>query len=373
MTHRGRFALVAILLAGLAWAPAAHAQDSVLTTDVGKDGKNKEIKGKVEAESARGVKISGAKELVSAEKIFDVYYDVDPLTVRLKSYRPAVDADHKAAVAKPGLRKAFLDEALKNYPEALAGLKEGQPYAQRNIEFRLAYLRALLAQETKDAATRDLAIDKLKEFKTKHANSWQIGRALKTLAELQAEAEQYAEAEQTYHELARADVSDALKESAELLAATLAVRAKKYDVAEKNLNALIAKLPKGSRQSGRAQIALGDALREAKKLDQARGVFQKVIDETKDRDLKAAAYNSLGESALAAEQYQEARWDFLWVDVVYNQDRTEHAKALYYLWKVFGQLNEEERARDCLETLLSDGQFAGTEFQRKAQAETSKQ
>jgi tetratricopeptide (TPR) repeat protein len=366
------FSLVALVLAALAGAPVAYAQDSILTTDMGKDGKRKEFKGKVEAESARGVKISGAKELVPAEKIFDVYYDVDPLAVRLKLYRPAIDADHKAVVAKPGLRKAFIDEALKLYPEALTALKDGQAYAQRNIEFRMAYLRALLAQETKDAAARDQAVAKLKEFKSKNASGWQISRALKMLAELQAEAEDYAEAEQTYRELAAADVGDAVKENAELLAATLAVRAKKYDVAEKNLNTLISKLPKGSRQSGRAQIALGDALREAKKGDQAKAVFQRVIDETKDRDLKAAAYNSLGVCAWEAEQFQEARWDFLWVDVVYNQDPAEHAKALYYLWKTFGQLGEEDRARECLDTLLSDGLLSGTEFQRKAQAENTK-
>jgi len=368
MTQRRYVAIVLVGLAGIMWTSAAPAQDVVYT----RTNKDKGIKGKVEGESTRGVKVSGAKELIPAEEIFDIAYEVQPLDVLLSAYRPAVEADHKGTkTAKEGARKGFIEQALKKYQEALAGMKAGQTYPQRNIEFRTAYLRALLAQEdAKDTVSREIAIVKLREFKTKYPDSWQLGKVLKTLAELQAEAKDYAEAEQTYRELAEANVADALKEKAELLAATLAVRAGKSGAAEKNLQGLIAKLPKGSRQSQRAQVALGEVLMAGKKLDAAKGVLQQVISETKDRDLKAAAYNTLGTGSYVAEQYQDARWDFLWVDVVYNQNKAEHAKALYYLWKIFEHLNENERARECLET-LRDRRFAGTEFQRKAESEST--
>jgi TolA-binding protein len=267
----------------------------------------------------------------------------------------------------------LIETALKKYQDTLASLSAGQTNAQRNVEFRVAYLRALLAEDDpQDMKARDLAIAKLKEFTTRHPDTWQIGRALKTLAELQVEAKDYAEAEQTYRALAQANVAEVLKEHATLLAATVQARAGNFAAAEKNLRALAASLPKGSRQSQRAQIALGEALVEAQKLEPAKNVLQQVINETKDPELKAAAYNGLGICLYTGKQYQDARWNFLWVDVMFDQDKAEHAKALYYLWKIAENLNEAQRARESLDLLLNNRDFTGTEYQRKAQNETAK-
>src|SRR5262249_38806779 len=110
---------------------------------------------------------------------------------------------------------------------------------------------------------------------------------------------------------------------------------------------------------------------------EASAQLQKIIDGTKDPSLKAAAYNALGLSYLhnrdsLPDALQNARWQFLWVDVIYNQDKAEHAKALYHLWRIFRDLEEPERARECLETLLTDRQYAGLEYQRRAQREKDK-
>ena len=70
----------------------------------------------------------------------------------------------------------------------------------------------------------------------------------------------YADAEETYRALAESNVTEPLKEHAALLAASVPARAGNFAAAEKNLSTLIASLPKGSRQSLRAQIALGEAM-----------------------------------------------------------------------------------------------------------------
>jgi tetratricopeptide (TPR) repeat protein len=363
-------ALLLVCVAGLVSIRAARAQDLVFA----KDHKDKGIKGKVEAESTRGVKLSSAKALIPAEDIIDITYEVLPLEIRLNAYRPAVEADRQVVMGlKAATRKGAFETAVKKYQQALAGMTAGQTFAARNIEFRMAYLQAFRAgEDPKDSVARDTAIEALKAFKTKHPSGWQIGRALKALAELEVEQKDYTEAERTYRELAAAKVDEATREQAELLAATVPMRAQRYADAVKNLQALIAKLPPGSRQSQQAQVALGEALTAAKKPGEAKATLTKVVAETKDRDLKAMAYNALGYCSFVAEQYQEARWDFLWVDVVYNRDKAEHAKALYYLWQTFERLNEPDRARNCLETLLGDPQFSGTEFQRRAQQERAK-
>ena len=79
----------------------------------------------------------------------------------------------------------------------------------------------------------------------------------------------------------------------------------------------------------------------------------------------APLYSAVVHGCLAGK-HQEALWEFLWVDAVFNQDKTQHAKALFYLWKTFEQLNNQERAIQCRDLLATDRQFAGTEWQREA-------
>jgi hypothetical protein len=107
------------------------------------------------------------------------------------------------------------------------------------------------------------------------------------------------------------------------------------------------------------------------KLDAAAKLVREVIKTTNDKDVKAAGHNTLGYCYFKQNNLKEARWEFLWVDVVYNQDRGEHAKALYHLWRIFGDLGEAERAQECREALLSP-QFAGLDYQRLAQKEAAK-
>ena len=94
--------------------------------------------------------------------------------------------------------------------------------------------------------------------------------------------------------------------------------------------------------------------------------MKEVLKTNNDKQIKAMAHNSLGECLYKDGKYEEAKWEFLWVDAVYNQDRHQRAKALYYLWKTFEQLNKAERAQECRETLIGDRQFAGSEYQRLA-------
>src|SRR5262249_26618625 len=100
--------------------------------------------------------------------------------------------------------------------------------------------------------------------------------------------------------------------------------------------------------------------------NQAMEMLRQIIKETTDKSVKAVAYNALGEIYFQAAAYKEARWEFLHVDVLYNQDRNEHARALYYLSQTFDKLGDAERAKECRETLIGDRQFAGLEWQRRA-------
>jgi len=62
--------------------------------------------------------------------------------------------------------------------------------------------------------------------------------------------------------------------------------------------------------------------------------------------LKAAAYNMLGDLLRRdGKTKKDALYAYLWVDVVYNDDPAEVAKADGRLADLFGELKDEERAR----------------------------
>jgi tetratricopeptide (TPR) repeat protein len=333
----------------------------------------------VDSESTKGIKLKGG-QLIPAEEIEDVIYEnLEPVTVRAGSYRPATVSEKAALAAATDQDKLkHINAALKKYREALPLVKAPLPAASRQIEYKIAYLQALKAEiEGKDQVL--LAVVLLKDFKTKHPKCWQLSHALLALAKLQFEQKSYEDAEATLDELAKADVSEGTRQDAEVRVARMSLEAGKYAEAQKKLVALAAKLPKDSFLAQRARMTQAECLVGLKNFDAAQQMLKKFLTETKDSDLKAAAYNTLGycyyEKGKAAEQpelLRDARWAFLWVDVVYNQNKVEHAKALYYLYHVFGRLNDRDRAQECWDALVNDSQFAGLEWQIKAKQEREK-
>jgi TolA-binding protein len=359
-----RYTLTAIILLGGFFASAACADTITL-----KDAK-KPLVGKIVAESAKGVQLKNKKELVPAADIDDINYadDLD-IDTQLKIYTPAVNAEVRARkAAKDEDRLKELDDAIAKYKAALSKIGP-KLFAHRHVLFKFGYLTAKKAELTSSGEVRLLAIERLKEFQSKYPDSWQIARALTTLARLQVEAKAYEEAEKTFQALAQTPVSEEVQQDALLKGAQLSLKIGKYDVARQKLEALAAKLPKDSSAGQKARLFQAECLAATKNVAAARALAAKVLAEAKDPAVRAVGYNVLGYCDLLADNLKEARWDFLWVDAVYNQDPAEHARALYYLHQVFARLNDPERARECLETLLMDRRFAGLDYQRKAQEE----
>jgi TolA-binding protein len=356
-------AVVAALAAGTAAAQGVRDAEDIFT----KASKGKPAyKGFIVEDSPRGLKVKGVGALIPADDIEDVEFRLQALTPWLGKFRQGRLAEKDAHAAKKEAdRKKNLLAALAFYEEAAS--VEGVPIAKAHIDYKIALLKHNLAREAGDKKALAEAVGKLKEFVTKHPKTWHLMRAAKMLALAQLDLEQYADAEQTYQLLAKADVPEVVRADAEVQALLVTMRAGKYAEAETRLRGLIDKLPKGPEQI-RAKVALAECLAAAKKVPEAKAVLKKVLDDTRDKQMRALAYNTMGYCYWANEQWQDARWEFLWVDTIYNQDRNQHAKALYYLADIFARLGEGERARECRELLLGE-QFAGTEFHARARAE----
>lgn len=354
MLQRWFLALTAVLVVG---GTLLLADDEVYVR-----GKEKAVKGKITKESPAGV-IVGTKDTVAAEDIAEVVYDLTPNVTANVTYRAAVKAEKDAAEpANEAKRKQLLADAGKKYEEAFKLTTD--KHGKRQIEYKLAMLKVRAAQDEGDEPEK--AIAALKNFTKKHPGGWQIGAATETLGRLQVEAKDYEGAEETYKALAALDdVPEEMKKDAELAAVQVKIRAGKHAEAKALLQAMQKTLPKGSKFAARARVAEAECLVEEKKLDEAVKLVREVIKDSTDREVKAVGHNTLGYCYYKQGQPKEARWEFLWVDVEYNQDRNQHAKALYYLWRIFGELGEAERAQGCREALLSP-QFAGLDYQRQA-------
>lgn len=326
-------------------------------------GTAKPVKTTIKKESAQGIQASGKD--VAADDVIDVEYELNPLSVRAGLYRKARDAE-KDSLEKEAGRKGNIASAIQQYEETLTKMAPGQEAVRRNIEFRIASLKARQALELGGSA--DAAIQKLSAFKDKHINGWQTPQALRMLASLYLSQKKFTEAEKTYQELKAAPVADEVKNEADFLAAQVNIQAGNHAQALQSLRSLAARLPKDDRFGMRARVAEAECLSAANKIDEANKLLHQLLKESSDKTMKAMAYNTLGKNLFQQGQFKEARWEFLWVDVVYNQDKQEHAKALYYLSQVFDKLGERDRAAECREVLLNDRQFAGSEYQRLAQA-----
>jgi hypothetical protein len=147
--------------------------------------------------------------------------------------------------------------------------------------------------------------------------------------------------------------------------AEVLVANKKFAVAEKKLQDLVKTVPADSPQAVRVQVSLAECEAASNKAEQGAQRIEGILPKIDDVELKALAYNTLGDCHRQANRTKDALWDYLWVDVVYHQNRQEHAKALYYLAQLFKERKEDNRAKQYREKLTKDKQFAGQEYQQR--------
>jgi hypothetical protein len=359
------------LLPVLTGAHLAQAQDPKAIVGIYlKAEPNKAIPAAIAGESLQGLKLVNKAQPIAADEIFDIDYGNQmDAKVKITSNDPARTAEKAALVARASAeRTKQLQAALAKYTETLQSTKVEQlPLAHRHIAFKIAYVQGLLSQAG-DKKAREDAIAALKVFKAKNPDSWQLIPAMLLQARLQATNNDLKGAEATLQELAASNAPTSARQDARLQLIQVLMESEQYAEAQKRVQQLIADAPANSPFRFQARLAEAKCLAAtADKLDPAVAKLTELLKETKDNNaLHAAAYNTLGECYLLKNQYQDARWQFLWVDVIYNQDKVQHARALYHLWRIFDRLNEKERAQEFFDALLNGPQFAGLDYQRRA-------
>jgi hypothetical protein len=341
--------LVLLTTAVLASGPLLRAQDAVRYLD---RTTMKEVvlnTGNIVEESPALVvykSAGGESKAIAAPDIVEITYEV-PGSVRL-AYRNALSDERKTmdpALKQEERKKAFL-EAFKSYQEVLAHLSATRSkFVERHVHYKLARLRARQALD--DPSQTDAAIAALLRFKTDYPDGWQISHCARLAAQLQLDKGDWEGARKTYEELAatRHIPGDIQQDCALRIIETL-IRAKKYAVAETRLQAVLKNLPAGGPQAARARIYQAECAGASGKLPEAVAQIEGIIAQTADKNLKGLAYNALGDCYRFNNHPKEALWPYLWVDVIYHQDRQEHAKALAELAKLFAEQGDAARAQE---------------------------
>ena len=295
------------------------------------------VSGKIIDESVAGVKIkAGPKEtLVPATEIHRVFYDDMPIASKQAYINLWNLEENEKDLAK--VHKAYQD-FLPKATGAPAPVK-------RQVEYRLATLQASVAET--DVQKSD-ARKALQQFITSSGSSWQFPLASRTLARMQIDAKEFAPAQRTLEGLIKNNLVPAeLRQEADLMLVDVLFQAGQTADVKTKIEAAL-KDPKTTEQQ-KIRFSVYQAAIEAKapnvKIDDVIKNLEGIVGKTNDNSIKGLAYNVMGDCYYAKEMKRNAMWSYLWVDVVYNQDRAEHVKAMNSLLKIFEEEKDTEKAQ----------------------------
>ncbi|HEV3261407.1 MAG TPA: hypothetical protein VG013_31435 [Gemmataceae bacterium] len=355
-------AVAVVALVGFVACSAVKADDSIHYYEQGTK-RLVTIEGKIRSESAAGISIKpglGAAREVPAADVDDVDYEMSG-GPRLDYKRASLSEKAADQLTKEDERKKALETALKAYKGLLDELTEAK--VKRHIHFKIARLTARLAES--DLSQAKTAVKLLKAFTKNNPDTWQFTACSRLLAGLQTANQDYEGAQKTYEELAKTPgIPAAMKQDSELKVAEMMVKAKKYGQAKEKLQDLAKAVQADDPQAVRLNISLAECQAAEGDLTKATQALEGLIAKPMSKALKAQAYNALGDCYYGKKKWKDAMWNYLYVDVVYHQDREEHAKALYYLSKVFKELGDDKKATEYRDRLEKDKQFAGLEYQK---------
>jgi hypothetical protein len=368
--------LTAVVLLGslaLLSGSAARAQDKVRYFDR-KTQKNVEKAGTVTAESPAGVTFKATGEVkaltIPAGDIAEIDYAVKDGAKfgRLEWNGPNNALKRAREAAKPADRRKQLDTALEGF-RTLAPLVADDKKLARHVQFGIAEVLALQAEA--DAKQLDAALDAVRKFKADHGDGWQLVKATKLLVRLLEQKGDEAGVQAAYAELADNEAAPKeVRQEFGMLAVRNLIRKNKHADAAAKAKAIRQAMAPDDPQAMKLEVYLAACDVAARQLDGAEDKLNAVVKSGADSDVKALARNTLGDYFRAKGDNEKAFWEYLWVDVHYNQDREELARALYNLSKLFIEVRQDKvRAKECLERLCDEKQFGGLEYHRKALAE----
>jgi tetratricopeptide (TPR) repeat protein len=268
---------------------------------------------------------------VPLQDLVDISYEA-PGTMRIP-YANIISLEKKKDFVKA------LEEYKKN---ADAFSKSAAPdKLKRQIDYRIAMLKAQLAEAD--------AIEKLEEFLKKYPNSWQTISVSKQLALLALDKLDADKAITTLDTVSKtAGLNKDLKLELDLALLGVRFQSGKYPDVAAALPALISGNAPGTVARGKLDAYQhGVNIATAKvKFEDGQKSLEALIEKSNDPSVKAVAYHILGDCFILGKQPREAMWNYLYIDVVYFQDKQEHQRVLSKLARLFeNDFKDADRAK----------------------------
>jgi hypothetical protein len=367
-----RVMVPAALLVVLSAAVLAWGADQVSYIDPATK-KEVTVDGVIDAEGPGGIRIKAMEGKQTVVK------DLAPMVVRYVVYehegktanlgtlelrQPHTKQGRALEQTRPEKRLAGLNEALDLYKQLDAQLK-GQTMSHRYFQWKMA--EVLVLQSKDDPTKLDAALAALAAYKTDFNDGWEIVPCLKLLAQMLEDKGDAEGASKAYADLAAVpNLPKEMKQESEIQGVRLLLRVSKFAEAETRLKAMQATLAVDDPQRAFVDVCLVQSQMAQGNVSGAEAQLQAVLRTATEANIRGLAHNLLGDYYERKDQMEKAFWNYLRVDVLYNQDKEEHAKALFHLAKLFDKVkNDPVRAEECL-TRLRSPTFAGTRYQRQA-------
>jgi tetratricopeptide (TPR) repeat protein len=333
----------AVLAGGSAWFAQGQSLDSVFTTKGGAPSKGTVTEAMTRDEVT--LDMAGVPRKFPANEISRITYGDEPN--ELTNARNSVVAKNY---------NAAIEELRKLTPDVL-----GRAHMKQDADFYRALCEIKLAMtEGGDKAKADAA---MKAFLVGSPNSYHYYEAAELVGDLALSMGKYEDAVRAYSAIATRAPFEDYQMRANNSAARALVANKNFAEALTKFQAVLDAglgTPEATQQKMFATIGKAQCLGETGKPDEGIKMLEDIIQKNDPADAKlfARTYNALGACHMKAGRPKDAVQAYLHTDVLFYSDGEAHAEALYWLNKLWTDLNRGDRAITSRNTLRE--RYAGS-------------
>jgi len=254
----------------------------------------------------------------------------------------------------------------RNYNQALNDLKkvDGQKiereFVRQDIDYYKALCQCRLAMS--EGGDKTAATTAMLNFVKSAPQSYHFYDAAEVLGDLAMASGKWADAARYYGPISNAKWPD-YQMRANIAIGRALCGERKFDEALDRFKAVMGSdlaTAEATRQKNLANVGRAVCLAETGKAEEAATALHDLIDKNDSQDgvLFARAHNALGRCYIKLNKPNNAVTALLHTDLLYSNEADTHAEALYYLSKLWSDINKPDRAVAARSTLRE--RYAGS-------------
>jgi tetratricopeptide (TPR) repeat protein len=224
---------------------------------------------------------------------------------------------------------------------------------KQDIDFYQALCMAKLALG--EQAEKPKAASLMFKFKKENPNSYHFFEAVQVLGDLSVALGRFDMASGFYGELAKAPWQEYQLKAVILESHSLMAAGKYPEALAKFEQVINSSLTVGeiTEQKMYATVGKAQCLAATGKADAGIKLLEEIIagQDSSDGKLFGRTYNALGACYAKAGKPKDAVLAYLHTDLLFNSDADAHAESLYYLSKLWGDINQPDRGKRARDTL----------------------